>query len=201
MSEKRKPMLIIITGPSGTGKGTVIKRLKEDDDSLWFSVSMATRGPRDGEIDGVHYHFVSRESFEDMVAKDGFLEYAKVHDNYYGTPLKPIEDCLSAGKNAVLDIDVQGGLNIIGQGVECVSIFILPPSMKVLRQRLEERKTETPEQVETRLHNAVWEITQRGKYQYQVVNDDLETCVKQVQAIIEAARHSAAYCDISVPEE
>lgn len=201
MSETRKGMLLVISGPSGTGKGTLIKRLMEEDKNLVFSVSATTRAPRPGEIDGVHYHFVTDAKYDELVAQDAFVEYATVHANRYGTLRSEVYERLERGENVVLDIDVQGALNVIASEKEKVSIFILPPSMKVLRERLTGRGTETEEAVERRLHNAIWEISQKDNYEYKVINDDLEDCVRTLQAIIEAEKHSSAYYSVEVPEE
>ena len=201
MSEIRKGMLLVISGPSGTGKGTLIKRLMEEDPTLVFSVSATTRAPRPGEIDGVHYHFVTNEQYDQLVAENAFVEYATVHGNRYGTLRSEVYERLQRGENVVLDIDVQGALNVIASEKEKVSIFILPPSMKELRERLTGRGTETEEAVERRLHNAVWEISQKDRYEYKVINDDLEVCVRTLQAIIEAEKHSSAYYSVDVPEE
>lgn len=201
MSEIRKGMLLVISGPSGTGKGTLIKRLMEEDPTLVFSVSATTRAPRPGEIDGVHYHFVSNEQYDQLVADGAFVEYANVHGNRYGTLRSEVYQRLERGENVVLDIDVQGALNVIAHEKEKVSIFILPPSMKVLRERLTGRGTETEMAVECRLHNAIWEISQKDKYEYQVINDDLEDCVRKLQAIIAAQKQSSTYYSVEVPEE
>ena len=201
MSETRKGMLLVISGPSGTGKGTLIKMLMEHDPSLVFSVSATTRAPREGEIDGVHYHFVSDERYDQLVAEGAFVEYANVHGKRYGTLRSEVYGRLEKGENVVLDIDVQGALNVIANEKEKVSIFLLPPSMKELRRRLTDRGTETPEQVETRLHNAIWEITQKDKYEYKVINDDMNECLRVLQAIIEAEKHASAHYSVEVPEE
>lgn len=201
MSETRKGMLLVISGPSGTGKGTIIEQLMKADDNLVFSVSATTRAPRPGEVDGVHYHFMTVERYRELVAQNAFVEHAEVHGNLYGTLKSEVNERLARGEDVVLDIDVQGALNVIGSGIECVSIFILPPSLKVLRERLTGRGTETPEQVERRLHNAIEEITHKDKYQYKVINDDLDAAVRTVQTIIEAQRHATAYYSVEVPEE
>lgn len=201
MKETHKGMLLVISGPSGTGKGTLIKRLMEEDKSLVFSVSATTRAPRPGEINGVHYHFVTDEEYDRLVAADAFVEHAAVHGHRYGTLRSEVYDRLARGENVVLDIDVQGALNVIAHEEEKVSIFLLPPSMKILRERLTDRGTETPEEIERRLHNAVWEISQRDHYRYQVVNDDREQCLRTLQAIIEAEKHANAYYRVDVPEE
>lgn len=198
MSEHRKGMLLVISGPSGTGKGTLIERLMKEDPTLVFSVSATTRAPRPGEIDGVHYYFVTNEQYDQLVAENAFVEYANVHGNRYGTLRSEVYERLERGENVVLDIDVQGALNVIASEKEKVSIFILPPSMKELRDRLTGRGTETADAVERRLHNAVWEISQKDKYEYKVINDDLETCLRTLQAIIEAEKHSSAYYSVDI---
>ena len=198
MSEIRKGMLLVISGPSGTGKGTLIERLMKEDPTLVFSVSATTRAPRPGEIDGVHYHFVTNERYDQLVAENAFVEYANVHGNRYGTLRSEVYERLERGENVVLDIDVQGALNVIASEKEKVSIFILPPSMQELRSRLTGRGTETEEAVERRLHNAVWEISQKDKYQYKVINDDLESCLRTLQAIIEAEKHSSIYYSVDI---
>ena len=201
MSETRKGMLLVISGPSGTGKGTIIERLMAQDKSLVFSVSATTRAPRPGEQDGVHYHFMTVERYNELVNEGAFVEHAQVHGNYYGTLRSEVYTRLERGENVVLDIDVQGALNVIASEKEKVSIFILPPSMKVLRERLTGRGTETPEAIERRLHNAVWELSQKDHYEYKVINDDLDAAVRTLQAIIEAEKHSSAYYSVEVPEE
>ena len=201
MSEIRKGMLLVISGPSGTGKGTLIKQLMDQDPTLVFSVSATTRAPRPGEIDGVHYHVVSNEQYDQLVAEGAFVEYATVHGNRYGTLRSEVYQRLERGENVVLDIDVQGALNVIASEKEKVSVFILPPSLKVLRERLTGRGTETQEAIECRLQNALWEISQKDHYEYKVINDDLETCVRTLQAIIEAQKHARAYYSVDVPEE
>lgn len=198
MSEIRKGMLLVISGPSGTGKGTLIEKLMKEDPTLVFSVSATTRAPRPGEIDGVHYHFVSNEKYDELVAEGAFVEYATVHGNRYGTLRSEVYQRLERGENVVLDIDVQGALNVIASEKEKVSIFILPPSMKELRARLTGRGTETPEQVETRLSNAVWEISQKDKYEYKVINDDMEECLDTLRAIIKAEKHASTYYSVDI---
>ena len=196
-----KGKLLVISGPSGVGKGTICARLLEKHPEMTFSVSATTRAPRAGEVHGVNYYFISHEEFAAAVEKGEFLEHAAHFNNRYGTLRSEVYERLQRGENVVLDIDVQGALNVIALEKEKVSIFILPPSMKELRERLTGRGTETEEAVERRLHNAVWEISQKDRYEYKVINDDLEACVRTLQAIIEAEKHSSAYYSVDVPEE
>ncbi len=201
MSETRKGMLLVFSGPSGVGKGTLISRLMQEDKSLVFSVSATTRAPREGEIDGVHYHFVSMDRFEELVGQNAFVEHARVHGNCYGTLRSEVDARLQRGENVVLDIDVQGALNVIKSEPECVSIFILPPSRESLLSRLTGRGTETEEAIATRSRNALWEISQKDQYKYNVINDDLDAAVRCLQAIIEAEKHATAFYKVDVPEK
>ena len=198
MQEKRRGMLVVVSGPSGTGKGTLCNMLLEKDPSLRFSVSVTTRKRRDYEVEGVHYYFVTDEQYDELLREDALLEHATVHANRYGTPRKPIEELMEKGLNVILDIDPQGARTVISKCPDCVSIFILPPSMKALRERLTGRGTESAEDVERRLHNAVWEISQKDKYEYKVINDDLESCLRTLQAIIQAEKHSSAYYSVDI---
>ena len=188
MKEERKSMLIVISGPSGVGKGTIYNRLLDNDPSLTFSVSVTTRGPRNGETDGVDYFFISEEKYQELVAQDAFLEHATVHGHSYGTLKSQIHEKMEKGYNVVLDIDPQGAKQVMAQWPECVSIFLLPPSYQKLRERLYGRNTDDPKEIERRLSNARGEIEQVGLYQYTVVNDDLELAFEQVSAIITAEK-------------
>lgn len=193
MQEKRRGMLLVVSGPSGTGKGTLCEMLMESDPSLRFSVSVTTRAPRDYETEGVHYYFVSEEKYDELLAEDALLEHATVHAHRYGTPRKPIEDLIEQGYNVILDIDPQGAKTVIKKCPDCVSIFILPPSYAALRERLHTRNTEKPEEVERRLNNAKGEIEQMGVYQYAVVNGDGEEgkmkAFAEIQAIVAAEKN------------
>ena len=188
MKEERKSMLIVISGPSGVGKGTIYNRLLNNDPSLTFSVSVTTRAPREGEIDGVHYFFISEEKYQELEAQGAFLEHATVHGHSYGTLKSQVQEKMELGYNVVLDIDPQGAKQVMAQWPECVSIFLLPPSYQKLRERLYGRNTDDPKEIERRLNNARGEIEQVGLYQYTVVNDDLELAFEQVSAIIAAEK-------------
>ena len=198
MREKRKGMLLVFSGPSGVGKGTIISRLMKEDESLVFSVSATTRQPRVGEIDGVHYHFMSVGKYNELVAQGAFVEHAAVHGNLYGTLRSEVDARLERGENVVLDIDVQGALNVIASDPECVSIFILPPSREELEQRLRDRATDQESDIITRTANADWELSQHDKYRYNVINDDLDEAVRVCQTIIEAEKHSTVFYTVDV---
>ena len=180
-----KGRLFVISGPSGTGKGTICKEILKDINNE-FSVSMTTREPREGEVHGKDYFFVSREEFLEHVEKGNFLEHATVFENFYGTPKDIVLKRLDKGRNVILDIDVQGSLQVKASMPEAVLIFILPPSLAVLRQRLEGRGTETQDKIEHRLSKAVNEIKFIGEYDYYVVNDVREEAFAQVRSIIAA---------------
>lgn len=180
----RPGRLIIYSGPSGVGKGTILKQLLDTDPQLWLSVSVTTRQPRPGETDGVHYHFISQEAYDRLVKEDGMLEHAVYSSASYGTPRRPVEEHLAAGCNVVLEIDVQGAFQVKEKCPDALMIFILPPSLEVLRHRLVDRNTESPEAVERRMGAALQELEMAGRYDYQVVNDRLEDAVEEVRQIL-----------------
>ena len=189
-----KGQLFIISGPSGVGKGTIAQRLLADMD-ITFSVSMTTRAPRPGEVDGKDYFFVTNEEFDKTIAENGFLEYAGKFGNRYGTPLKPILEKLNAGQDVLLDIDIQGAISVKKSYPKGVFIFILPPSMAELRKRITGRGTETPESLRKRLGKALEEISYIDKYDYCIVNGELEEAINRVKAIL-VAEHSRVTDDI-----
>ncbi len=187
-SDMEKGLLIVLSGPSGVGKDTVLKGVMKRDSGLKKSISVTTRAPRTGEVDGVHYHFISREKYDEMLADGDFLEHESVHGNCYATPASYVESIRKEGKDAVLVIDVKGGLSVKSRLPEAVLIFILPGSMEGLLQRLSGRNTDAPEVIEKRMKNAPGEIEKALEYDYAVVNDDLEECVGRVLEIIAALR-------------
>ena len=186
--EKHAGKLFILSGPSGAGKGTICKALLAETD-LELSVSMTTRNPRAGETDGESYYFVSKDEFLRKIEASGFLEYAEVYGNFYGTPKQPVIDKLSAGTDVILEIDMQGALKVKENYPYGVFIFILPPSMSELRKRLTGRGTETAEAIEMRLGETLKELSYIDKYDYCVVNGQLEEAVTRVKAIV-TAEHS-----------
>ena len=192
MEDKRRGMLLVLSGPSGVGKGTLLQRLFQADASFAFSVSATTRAPRPGERDGVDYHFLSEAQYDALLQEDAFLEHAEVHAHRYGTLRSEVESRLEAGQNVVLDIDVQGALQVMEKCPDCVSVFILPPSYEALRQRLTLRQTESPEDVERRLRNARGEIPQAKQYQYLIVNREVETAAQQLIHIAEAEKQRSS---------
>lgn len=183
-----KGKLIIISSPSGGGKGTLIKELRETVPDLGYSVSWTTRAPRFGEEEGKHYHFVTTEKFDEEIRNGGFLEYARVHGNMYGTSIKHIEKITSSGKDVILEIDVQGAAAVLEKAPEAVSIFILPPSFDTLKSRLIARATEGANDLEVRLNNSIDEVRQFARFKYVVVNDDLQLASRKLASIILAER-------------
>ncbi len=184
---KNKGLLVVISGPAGTGKGTVVKELAKDE-NIRVSVSATTRAPRAGEVGGVHYHYLSREQFKDMIAEDGFLEYAEYCGNFYGSPKKQADEWKQEGKDVILEIEVQGCMQVKQNDPECISIFIMPPSVEELESRLRGRGTETEEVILKRLERAKEEMKLSKDYDYIVVNDTVEECVKDIAAVLRAEK-------------
>ena len=175
--------LFVISGASGVGKGTVLKAVMEQRDDLSFSVSATTRAPRVGEVDGVHYYFITKERFEELIAQDAFLEYDAHAANYYGTPLAQLEEKLKSG-HIMLDIEPKGAEIVRKKRPDAVLIFIMPPSVEELERRLRGRGDTSEEQIALRMERAKWEMDQREWYDHVVVNDDLNVCVKEILDII-----------------
>lgn len=182
---RKEGKLYVITGPSGTGKGCICREILKDINNE-FSVSMTTRNAREGEVHGKDYYFVTEDEFRDNIEKGNFLEHASVFDHMYGTPRDMVEKQLAKGRNVILDIDVQGALQVKTTMPEAIMIFLLPPSLSELRARLEKRATEDPEIIEKRLSKALDEIRLIGEYDYYVVNDNLEKAVSEVKSIMTA---------------
>ncbi|MBW6409796.1 guanylate kinase [Clostridium weizhouense] len=188
MNKKKRGLLIVISGPSGAGKGTICKELIKNNNNLSLSVSATTRSPRQGEIDGINYHFLSKEEFLKRIEENDFLESAEVYGNYYGTPKSNVEEILESGKDVILEIDIQGALKVKENTEEGVFVFILPPSMEELKQRIIKRGSETPESLMKRFKSAYKEINFVSKYNYAVVNDEVDVAVSKLEAIILAEK-------------
>lgn len=186
-----KGSLIVVSGFSGAGKGTIMKKLVSETDDFALSISMTTRAPREGEQHGKEYYFVTKEVFEETIANDGLVEYACYCGNYYGTPKSYVDEMLSARKNVLLEIEMQGAMKIKEKFPEAVLLFVMPPSAKVLYDRLVGRGTETKEVIDKRMARAVEESQGIEQYDYIVVNDDLDTCVEEVKTIVAASAHAA----------
>ncbi len=183
MSSK-KGKLVLYSGASGVGKGTVFAGVKKRNPNVRLSVSNTTRAPRKGEIDGVHYNFVTPGEFERLIDLDGYLEYARYCDNYYGTPKKQVEDMLNAGFDVFLEIEVKGALQVMEKYPDILSIFIIPPSLEELERRLRSRGTEDEETILKRLEQAKEEMKFKDRYKFNVVNDKLDAAVDEVLNII-----------------
>ncbi len=187
---KRKGILIIVSGFSGAGKGTLVKKLIEEYDGYALSISATTRQPRPGEEDGREYFFLQKEQFERKIAENGLIEYACYCDNYYGTPREYVERQLADGKDVILEIEIQGALKVREQYDDALLLFVMPPSAEELRRRLVGRGTETEEVIGKRMQRAAEEAEGIEEYDYIVVNDDLDTCVRQLHEIITAAHNT-----------
>ena len=201
LKSTRKGMLIIVSGPSGTGKGTLCERLVSSDDNIIFSVSATTRQRRECEKNGVHYHFISETQFDELLKTNNLLEHATVHDHRYGTPRRPIEDALNKGLDVLLDVDSQGAMSVMKQMKDCVSIFILPPSFASLKLRLHTRNTDDEQEIEKRLNNARTEIAKFVNYDYALINDELESAYERLKCIIAAERQKTVRYTPVIPEE
>jgi guanylate kinase len=186
---RRRGLMLVLSSPSGAGKTTLTRILTRDDAEMELSVSWTTRPPREGEVDGVHYHFVDKEKFRTQRAREGFLEWAEVHDNFYGSPRLPVMSALERGRDVLFDIDWQGAQQLTNTAeADVVKVFILPPSMKELRQRLNLRAKDSQEVIKRRMSNAYSEISRWDGYDYVLVNEDLEQCERRLKAIIAAER-------------
>lgn len=189
VKEKIRGNLIVISGPSGCGKGTLCGELLKHNPNLFLSISMTTRAPREGEVDAVNYYFVTKEEFEKRINENKFLEYAIVHNNnYYGTPKDKVEECLDKGIDVILEIDIEGALKVNNLMPEGIFIFIMPPSMRELKRRLISRNTETKEQILERFKKAYQEINEVNKYNYIIINDDINKATEKIEAIIKAEK-------------
>lgn len=181
----RKGILIVVSGFSGAGKGTLMKELLRNYDNYALSISATTRNPREGETDGKEYFFKTVEEFEKMIAQDELIEYAKYVNNYYGTPRAYVEEQLEKGKDVILEIEIQGALKVKEKFPETLLLFVTPPDAVTLKNRLVGRGTETMEVIESRMQRAAEEATGMDAYDYLVINDDLSTCVKEMHGIIQ----------------
>lgn len=181
-----KGKTFIISGPSGVGKSTVLHALLEKRKDVYFSVSATTRDPRPGEENGVHYHFMDVDTFREWIAKDEFLEYAEYVGNFYGTPKRYVDAAMDEGKDVILDIEVQGAIQVTSKRPETVRIFIAPPSWEELERRLTERGTDSPEKIQKRLLRAKVEFQTAHTYDYFVVNDTVENAARELDAIMTA---------------
>lgn len=179
-------LLIVVSGPSGAGKGTICDALRERFPAIHYSISMTTRPPREGEIDGVNYYFTDNARFEELLAQDAFLEYAKVYDHYYGTPKAYVYDMLRAGNHVMLEIDIQGAMQVKEKYPEGVFIYIVPPSRDVLEARLRGRHTDSDEVIQARLAKARTELEWIDRYDYVIVNDQLDAAIARGSAILMA---------------
>lgn len=189
----KRGLLMILSGASGAGKGTVLREYLARHDDTVVSVSVTTRSPRVGEQDGVHYFFRTKEEAERMIAENQFLEHACYNGQYYGTPKEPVEQWLSEGKNVVLEIEVQGAMQVMQNAEDPVTVFIMPPSAEILEKRLRGRGSETEEQIQNRLAIAKTEMSKAPLYQHILINDDLEQAVTDLEQIIEQEKQKRGF--------
>lgn len=186
---EKNGVVLVLSGPSGAGKSSLINKIDKDIGDYYFSISTTTREPREGEVEGVHYHFVSKDSFTKDIENDNFLEYAIVHGNYYGTSLRPVREALSLGKLVIFDIDVQGNMAVKNRlGDITTSVFITPPTLSELKHRLENRSTDSTKVINGRLKMATREIQRTSEYDFIVVNDNLDTAANVLRQIAITAR-------------
>ena len=193
-------ILVVVSGFSGAGKGTIMKRITEKYDNYALSVSATTREPREGEVEGKSYFFVRKERFEKMIDEDELLEYAKYVEHYYGTPKKFVEDCLNQGKDVILEIEIQGALKIKKRYPESLLVFLAPPSAEELRKRLMGRKTEDEETIHKRLCRAIVEAEGVEAYDYILVNENVDTCTEKLHNLIRAS-HDRVEAHLDLIEE
>ena len=193
-----KGLLFVVSAPSGCGKGTILSEILNE--RIYFSVSSTTRKPRNGEVDGVDYNFITVSQFKELIEENGMLEYAEYCGNYYGTPKNMVEKMRCAGKNDILEIDVQGAMQVKENCKDAILVFIMPPSIAELERRLRKRGTETDEVISRRIAKAVDEISFAHKYNYVVVNDELEKAVEDLKSVISAEEHKAGYAEEFINE-
>lgn len=191
-------LLLVVSGPSGAGKGTICRGLMAKYHQIRYSVSATTRQPRQGEVDGQHYFFLTKEKFEKMINEGEFLEWASVYDNYYGTPKKKVLDALAQGQDIILEIDIQGALKVKKEFPEAVFIFVVPPSLEELRDRIVGRATDSEEVIEKRLNCAGKELTYVDKYDYVIVNDDINVAIQKLESVIIAEKCRPQRCKYEV---
>jgi len=190
--------VLVLSGPSGAGKSSLVHKIIDDIGECYFSISTTTRPMREGEVDGVDYHFVDKEEFEKEIEDDQFLEYAVVHGNYYGTSLRPVKEALQEGKLVIFDIDVQGNSAVQNRlGDITTSVFITPPTLSELKRRLENRSTDSQEVIEKRLQMAKKEIQRVSEYEYLLINDDLDTAADKLRIIATTARFKKSNDEIN----
>ena len=186
---KKKGLLVVVSGPSGAGKGTICKNFMELNKEMLLSISSTTRNPRENEIDGVNYNFITKQDFEDLIGTDSLLEYVHVFGNYYGTPKKWVLECIEKGKDVLLEIEIVGAMKVKEKYPDAILVFVLPPSLKELKNRIVTRGTETIEQIENRMARAMQEIKTIEKYDYFIFNDNLTRAVNDLEAIISAEKN------------